>query len=669
MQRVSNEFKEIMNRPFRNRFIMSVSLGVVNKSAQSNAKFDGECEEWSNTNYPFQNRTSFIDYAMFEENYIKADGSLLFMPEDEEPQYLCTNYVSKIGEDVVINFNELYDVKGLTIDFGNSFPTELQIETNRETYTYTNDSSVFVANTTFGTINQLKIRALGSFAETNRLHLRQILMGVGMVYENENLKNANFTEYVSPISAELPSSSFSFSVIDYSGIYDPDNPNSYIEYLNQKQDVGIVLGLEKDNEDIEYVDIANLYLNEWSYKNGELVIKATDKFSFLDMEYSLCDVLHNRTAYDECERILQFAGLTSDEYIIDDYLKTVNLTNPLPKASCKQCLQLLCNVSRCKMFQDTNGLIRIETNFANLIDKDDITVSTRGATTYGNVHNLLNDGNTMYAYFSKNMIKLDGSLMFIQENEDYLPNIGVMRRANYGDDTPITIKLEYPIEMNFYSLDIDFAGMPPRYVMVRTYVGNVFQSSVQFFNLKEKNTLEYDFLPFDKAEVIVYGSNEAEYAVYVTKCGFGSISGYDLTRQNMLDEPVGYVEKQIKNINVKVYTYENDDKGKPKVVEEHDYVKEINPTGEERYVDNKLVDNENLAELLADWIGNHYANNVSYTASYRGDPRLHASDIITYESKYGGMLQTEIEECTLTFDGGLKGNLKMRKAINMIGGE
>ena len=74
--------------------------------------------------------------------------------------------------------------------------------------------------------------------------------------------------------------------------------------------------------------------------------------------------------------------------------------------------------------------------------------------------------------------------------------------------------------------------------------------------------------------------------------------------------------------------------------------------------------------MLAEWVGNYYANNVTYDVEYRGEPRINATDIIYMENENeeNQYIQAEITNHTLNFDGAFSGSLGLRRAIRIMGG-
>ena len=123
-------------------------------------------------------------------------------------------------------------------------------------------------------------------------------------------------------------------------------------------------------------------------------------------------------------------------------------------------------------------------------------------------------------------------------------------------------------------------------------------------------------------------------------------------------------EELVKDVSVKIYTYVLDENNEPQEVDDDVwYTLTLNTTGCHKEINNPLVDNQSLAEDLAEWLGVYYNNNFSYEVDYRGDPRLNAADIIKLEDEYINNLQVSIGTATLKFNGAFSGNLQMRRAM------
>lgn len=672
MINASNAYKEMMDRKIRNRIHVSVVIGIINSDAQENAELSGDSAYWSLGNV-FGSNTFTNEYATLEENFMKADGSMLFLPEDNELIQLKPNgFTTKdlLGS-VRIDLNSRYSIKGITLDFGHAYPTSFTLETDNGVHLYTNNSNIFVSDDVYGEISYIIITPTEMNGGRQRMRLKRVSLGVGLQYTNQNTKSLTMKENVSPISAEIPNQTVNYTLYDDNGQFDVDDDNSYIDYLETLQKISVSFGVELDDGSIDWNQIATTYLKDWRTQRDTVTLASTDRISFLDGTYTIGNKIHTRTAYDEAKNILYDAGLSSDEYHIDDYLKTIELINPVPECAHKEALQILANACRCKIKQDEFGQIIIVPNFATTLDSDEVLVSTNDVAEWSNPNNLLVGSDLVYAELLPDFMKADGSMFFIPENKAYLKTSYVSE--SISDENGLfevnpQITFTMPAAYSYYGTTIIFGGNPPKKINIKTYNGSSTVQDVDYIVSSEIFNTYQKFDDFDKMVIsVIEGSPNNR--VIINKVVLGALSDYVLKKQNMMEIPVGFKEKRVKELNVKIFSFAEDSDGIPVEIEDEVYyTRSINSVGETKVVSNPLISNEEHAALVADWIGNYYANNVSYDVRYRGEPTLNATDVIRMESEKIEGLQVEILSHNLTFNGALSGNLELRRASNMTGG-
>lgn len=671
MINVSSDYKKIMSRPIRNRAFLSVGIGIVNQTAQGDAKASGEFAYWSNGN-AFDANQSRVEYATLEENYMKADGSMLFLPENNE--FMQLKYGGLVTETALgkirIDFSEVFAIKGLTLVFGSAYPTEFIVETAEKTLTYSNNAESFVTNDVLGDTDYILITPVAMVGGQQRFRLKSILLGVGLQYSNAQTKSFSHKDFVSTISEELPSESTSFSFYDENGLFDVDDESSFIDFLETMQQITVSFGLELDDGSVEWHQVATNYLKDWKSQKGVVSITATDRLSQMEDEYSLGNKIYTRTAYEEAESIFADAGLQPDEYFIDDYLHDVVLNNPMPIGSHKECLQLLANACRCILKQNENGRIMIQANFANVLDPDDLTVTTNGVTAWSKPNNVLLGTNVVYAELNPNFVKADGQMYFMPEDEHYLETAYVSEQVANGSglfEANPTITISMPAAYTYFGVNVDFGGNAPSELIVHTYRANELVESVKFKDLSQNAYLMHEFASFDTM-TFEFTKSYPQNRVLVNKISFGELSDYVLTRLDMMENPMGYKERRVKSVKVKVFTYQNEN-GKPKEVEDSVFVeKVVHAVGESKILQNPLVSTSEHATLLAEWLGNYYGNNISYDLQYRGEPRINAGDIIHMESEKKSNLQVEITSNDISFNGAFSGRIELRRALKMMEG-
>lgn len=669
MIKVSKDYKEIMSRPVRNRSFLSVGIGIINQNAQQDGKANGDFAYWSKGNIFDPNQTR-VQYATLEESYMTTDGSMVFLPETNEDMQILANGIVTDGvlTPIRIDFGGLYDIKGLTLDFGPAYPTEFTVQTENNLLTYVNDKETFQTMDVLGETRHIVITPISMVGGNQRFRIKSILMGVGLVYTNNDLKSFTIKEYNSGISEELPSEDLSLSFFDKENYFDVDNDNSFMEYLETMQKATVSFGIEKDNGEVEWHQIATTFLKSWNSQKGAVSFVATDRLAQMEDEYSLGNRIYERTAGDEARSIFADAGLAEDEYIIDSYLDGITLTNPMPIGTHKECLQLLANACRCVLRPDEYGRVVIKPNFESVISVEDMEVSTNGETEWSNSRNILFGATVEYVDMTRDFFRTDGTMYFLAENESYL-NVGYVSDAisdgNGLFESNPTVSIYLPASFSYVEIDMEFGGNPPEEMVIYLYKNGTVKESIRYENLKAENALVYDFADFDKI-TFEFLKTKPQNRVLLNKVTFGDLSDYVLTRMHMLSEPIGYKEKRVKDVRVKIFTFTEED-GEPVEVEDDVFwTKRINEVGNNRTVQNPLIGNVEQAELLAEWIGNYFANNVSYDVEYMGEPRVNASDIIYMETKEKGKIPVDVESHELTFNGRIKGRFQLRKANKMV---
>lgn len=668
---VSSAYKKAMSEKLRKRAYISVGIGIINQNAQESGKLNADLAYWSKGN-AFDTNGTNIEYATLEENYFKADGTMYFVPENENlAQFLPNGIVTnELLQPIRIDFPQIYAIKGLTLDFGSAYPDNFKIETADKTLEYTNDRSKFETKDVLGDTDYIVITPISMVGGQQRFRLQSILMGVGLAYSNKETKNLTLEEYVSSISSELPSEDLNFTFYDENNNFNVDDDNSFVGFLETMQRITVSFGITLEDDTVEWHQISTTFLKDWKSQKGIVSFRSTDRLEQMEDEYTLANRIYDRTAYEEAESIFADAGLEQDEYFIDPYLKDVALHNPMPNGMHKECLQLLANACRCIIRQDENGRIMVLPNFANVLDQSDFTVTTNGVAEWSKPDNVLVGTEVVYADMTQDFFKADGGMYFLPEDSDYLETSYVSEQISDNDglfETNPTLSIEMPAAYTYFGVNLKFDGNPPQEMLIHTYKDGELKSSFYYKDILQDSTFSNEF-NFDTI-VFEFTKGYPNNRVLVNKITFGDLSDYVLTKHDMMAQPIGYKEKRVKAVRCKIFTFENNSDGNPQEIENNVFATNaLGEVGEIKTVQNPLVSTQEHAELLAEWIGNYYANNVSYDVDYRGEPKNTAADIIHMESDVVDNLQVEIEKHTLKYDGSFSGSMQLRRALKLVGG-
>lgn len=678
MKRVSNAYKQAMAKKIRDHAYMVVSVGVISNEAQYSAKVTSDTLYISDNNDLFKDREITHTYATLENNVFKANGSQIFVPESTVI-YQLASIVACVSENVMgnitVQFNNSYDIKGITLDFGEFYPTEFNIIVNGDTtFNYSNSNEIFTSEDNYDSANTITIQPIHFVnGDNKRLRIESMLMGIGIIFDNSTIESATLVDTTSFISENLPQLDFTVICFDVDKKFNVDDTNSFINYLEAGQAINSTLGVELADGSIEWVEMPITYITEWSSNNTKVTFNTCDRIALFTTKYENGNYIHTRTLYDDALAIFTFLGLEPDEYYIDDVLRNVTVTNPLPLVSCAECLQLIANAGRCALKQDNNGRVVFIPNFENIVDPTDLTVETDSQASWSKPDNIRTGSNIIYSDMTNDFFSADGSMYFLPESGSTYLETGFVSSAiadNNGDfSTNPKLSLILPAAYTYFGIHFEFGGNAPQKFTLKTYKSN---SLVASFNVNVTGN-DYTFTDalynFDKVE-FEFTKGSSNDRVVLQKVSFGNLTSYRLIRQDMKKNPIGTVEPKTKSVSVKIFTFEETTTNgvtTPKVVTDDVYYTEtINPIGEVVTFENQLISTQAHAQEVAKWLANFYANNVSYQVNYRGEPILESLDYIYMDSEVLNNLLVEIETHTLNFNGALSGTLELRRAANMI---
>nr|DAF31486.1 MAG TPA: hypothetical protein [Caudoviricetes sp.] len=390
MQNVSNEYKKSMKSMNRNRGYIRATIGLVNSQAQNEVKLDKQIKTavYSNNTAPFDGEEVTRIYATAESGIAVLDGNAFFLPRTGTDYYNNGIVTADITGMVTMTFANPHTIKGLTVNFGKCYPTEFDVITNNGTSHYRNADEVWITEDVFTDITFITIEPTQMRYGQNRLRIYSFKCGLAKTFTNEEVMDYSSKEYVSSISETIPSMDVMIKVDNQDQYYDPDNPNSAIQYMEVGQEVKVQFGYDVDGQgNIEWLPEQTTYLSKWSADNREATFNATDRFVFLSETYYKGKVYENGiSAYDLAVLVLADAGLGEDEYYIDSALKNITVHNPLPSVTHGECLQIIANLCRCTLSVDRQNRIHIQSAY-----KPDIAITSNGALATSVVDNLLND--------------------------------------------------------------------------------------------------------------------------------------------------------------------------------------------------------------------------------------------------------------------------------------
>ena len=576
MQLVSKEYKEAMQLPFRNRAYIRVSIGVVNSDAQNNAVLDEETEltYYSDGKKPFDGYTVTKPYATAEQNFSKVDGSMYFLPKETDGySYYNNGIVTKdILGSVYISFGGLVglDIKGLTIDFGECYPTQFTIQSDSGAKSYENNKQLFTTEDSFDGTSYFIITPITMLGGQDRMRIYQMIFGIANTFSNDKVINCSLKDYVSPISETIPSMDVSLTIDNQDLYYSPDNPESAIAYMEIGQEVKVSFGYDvTGNGDIEWLPETTTFLNTWSADDVQAKFTSTDRF------YQLTDTYYKGlyrsdgiTLYDLALDVLNDAGIEDErEFYLDPYLKRITVYNPLPAVKHSEALQIIANAGRCALYEDRANKIHLKASFV-----PDMQVSVNNKTDYSSIENLLKDNQKdAYAIASNDFSLVDGSLFFMPKDGSYketgyVSNSIADADGNFTENPVITITLESGFTA--FGMIMNFRNVAPQEFVIRTYYLSVLQDTYTVENPDTEYITDYQFNDFDKME-IEFTKGHPNARITIDNILIGDVTDYWLSRtSNLMGNPTGTRQEKVKMISVKKTNYRESQEGFKELITE-----------------------------------------------------------------------------------------------------
>lgn len=565
MQPASKEYKRSMKERLRNHSYIRVTIGVINQMAQADCRIRSgeELTYFSNAFLPLDNYPVTGQYATLEEGYTKADGSMYFLPRAPEDVVFNAGMVARdIGGNLSFVFLKNYDIRGLTIDFGEDYPVDFQVVTNATTTNVTRNTQqkVELDEVFFGT-TQITIVPIRMLSGQCRLRIHQITMGIGIYFDNRTIMSSEKVEYISPISEELPAIDFSLKVDNHKQNFNIDNDSSVVNFLESGQEVEVLYGYELDDGTTEWLPGTNLVLKEWEADGEVMNFTAIDRLDGLDSTYYRGQYYpEGISLYALAEDVFTDAGLEERDYQLDTYLRTVKVKNPIPVVSHKEALQLIANAGRCILYQDRQGLICIKAAF-NIALSPKLTASSENAENYSNTKSIVSAAQQVrYASYEQSAIPADGGSYFLPRFTSF-QNTGYVSRAIadgqgvFSSHPVVTVDLEAAIK--YFGLHLSFVGNPPEEMVIHTYKDAELQESYPVTSrITRESKIEHEFPEADRY-VLEFVKTKPYNRISLSYVDFGEVTDYALEyRTDLSKSPKGRKAEQVKAVRVASTAYQ-----------------------------------------------------------------------------------------------------------------
>lgn len=395
MQSVSNKWKATHNQSLLNESFVEISFDVSDPNAQEDATpSDNGGTYFSSSvvitddieDYPDLSElmSQLTQYTTLEQNLWVLNGQRR-IPDENTALYW--GYVSDILSDdscefsgkiptITLTFSkEFIDlIPGITITWSTDYG---EYATDFIVRAYNNDTIVaekeILGNYSVKSLVSMDIAGYNRIViyikkwclPHHRVRLEHIIMGINKVYTKSDLFSYSHKQSVSPISTSLPKNEIRFSLDNKEGQYNPLNETGMAKYLMERQKIKTRYGLKLNDNTIEWIKGGTFYLSEWYAKQNGLTADFTARDS-LELLTAHSKDNHNkikeRSLWDIAVAVFNAANETKDlvEWHVDTSLGNIYTTAVLPDDTLANCLQLIANAGECVLYQDRDGVVRIE---------------------------------------------------------------------------------------------------------------------------------------------------------------------------------------------------------------------------------------------------------------------------------------------------------------------
>ena len=388
MQTVSENWKSAHRQTLLNESYVEVSLDIADPEALADvsSQDNGAVYISDASRVVSEVDRNVAPYCTLEQNLWVLDGGRKAIPVSD---YGDSGYVGDVLSNDVCVFASKMPV--ITLDFSKVFHTLIPGITITWSPTYGEfaDSFVVIAyrgDTVMATKEVIGNRSVKSLVMMDivdydrivimitkwclpyhRARVEEIFVGINKVYSKTDLFNYSHSQSVNPVSTSLPKNEIKFSIDNVDGEYNPFNEQGMAKYLNERQEIKARYGLKMSDGSVEWINGGTFYLSEWYAKQNGLTADFTAR-DLLEFMSAICEDKHDlssRTLYQLAEKVLTDADLPLNsngtvKWVIDESLKSISTTAPLPADTLANCLLLIANAGMCVLYQDRTGTLHIE---------------------------------------------------------------------------------------------------------------------------------------------------------------------------------------------------------------------------------------------------------------------------------------------------------------------
>lgn len=315
-------------------------------------------------------------YATMELNQWILDGTSPLLAENgpyENVGYASDTFCDSGDPLLTVDLPVVHaqPIQGITITWStehNEFATRFKVAAYRgstavATTTVTNNAAVIsTVKLDMENYDSVVIQVFDWCLPYRRARIEQVVLGIYVTYTKAELTAYSHEQIGCLVAGELPKNSITFSLENSSGLWNPLNPDGYVRYLAERQQIRVRYGFDIDGH-VEWIKAGTFYLSEWSTPSNGL----TATFTARDMLEFIMDVPYSGikagTLYEIASAVVAEANLPYGAKVyIDSILQGVSTDFSADTSAYTQAevLQMVANAGNCVLYQDRDGVLRVE---------------------------------------------------------------------------------------------------------------------------------------------------------------------------------------------------------------------------------------------------------------------------------------------------------------------
>lgn len=366
-----------------------IEYGAVDVTAKADSELSvNNTQDFSNLSELKKNNFAEVKYSTLEKNHFVLDGKSENMGDNPSVAWWSKRMSNYQGNFIpsltmTISFSQAHSSMGLTFTFSKyAYCNNLRLryydssDTKIFDETYQPDNYEYFCEGTVTNYRKIEITFYDTNVPYRYLKLYKIMYGRAVLFEGDNLINANLLEQVNLLSDELSINTLDFTVYSEDDRFNILNPSGVYSTLQQRQPLNVY----QQKQD-EITNMGTFYIDSWQSKNdNKMEFSGIDLIGLLDKTTFDGGMYANVTAKNLIDAIFTSAGIDTDSYSIQSEIQNISLTGYIPVCTHREALQqvlftigAIANCARTDIIE----LYRVGNEQANPISRGDVFQGTR----------------------------------------------------------------------------------------------------------------------------------------------------------------------------------------------------------------------------------------------------------------------------------------------------